>query len=441
MKRTTIFLMMFLTALCCALTVSAADYAVHSVTISGNAVEVSVTAKANCALWGAVYEESGKLTAAKSENVSGATDAQTVTLTFDNIPANAYAKAFLLDKETLSPLSASGDTRIAYAILYADGTMVFQHGDTPEDEREVISTYPVDMTGRYAIQEGYELAPWHDGEEEEGHETAVKKVIFADKIQPKSTAYWFYECANLTEIVNIENLDTSRVTDMSDMFALCGSLKTLDVHSFDTSNVTNMSGMFASCEKLTVLDVSGFNTANVTDMHFTFSDCWALTTLDVSKFNTANVTNMRGMFAHCWALKALDVSKFDTSNVTDMSRMFADCEALTVLDLKNFITDNVTSMYYMFHNSFSLTALDISGFKTKNVADVRKMFWNCSKLITIYASREFVTSQVLGSDDMFSDCSSLIGGKGTRYDKNHTDKEYAHIDGGAENPGYFTAKT
>ena len=41
---------------------------------------------------------------------------------------------------------------------------------------------------------------------------------------------------------------------------------------------------------------------------------------------------------------------------------------------------------------------------------------------------------------MFKNCTSLVGGKGTTYDANHVDKEYAHIDGGSSNPGYFTAK-
>ena len=37
-------------------------------------------------------------------------------------------------------------------------------------------------------------------------------------------------------------------------------------------------------------------------------------------------------------------------------------------------------------------------------------------------------------------CTRLVGGKGTAYDSNHTDAEYARIDGGLDNPGYFTAK-
>ena len=41
---------------------------------------------------------------------------------------------------------------------------------------------------------------------------------------------------------------------------------------------------------------------------------------------------------------------------------------------------------------------------------------------------------------MFYDCTRLVGGQGTTYDANHIDAAYAHIDGGASNPGYFSEK-
>ena len=50
MKR----LCVFVIALFCTLTASAAGDAIHSVTIDGNAVKVSVTAQADGALWAAV---------------------------------------------------------------------------------------------------------------------------------------------------------------------------------------------------------------------------------------------------------------------------------------------------------------------------------------------------------------------------------------------------
>ena len=41
---------------------------------------------------------------------------------------------------------------------------------------------------------------------------------------------------------------------------------------------------------------------------------------------------------------------------------------------------------------------------------------------------------------MFTGCEQLVGGKGTVYDEEHSNHDYAHIDGGTTNPGYFTEK-
>ena len=49
-------------------------------------------------------------------------------------------------------------------------------------------------------------------------------------------------------------------------------------------------------------------------------------------------------------------------------------------------------------------------------------------------------SKVTTSPGMFTDCASIVGGMGTTFDAGHVDKAYAHIDGGASNPGYFSEK-
>jgi hypothetical protein len=73
------------------------------------------------------------------------------------------------------------------------------------------------------------------------------------------------------------------------------------------------------------------------------------------------------------------------------------------------------------------------------------MFVNCSNLKTIYVGDGWSTEGLTGansSTNMFAACTSIVGGKGTTYDANHWDKEYARIDGGpeSETPGYLTEK-
>ncbi|MBR3413438.1 MAG: BspA family leucine-rich repeat surface protein [Bacteroidales bacterium] len=289
----------------------------------------------------------------------------------------------------------------------------------------------------------------------------------------------FQGCSGLTSL-DVSHFDTSNVTRMVYMFLGCSGLTSLDVSHFNTSKVTNMSGMFDSCRGLTSLDVSHFDTSKVTGMDFMFRGCSGLTSLDVSHFDTSNVTNMGYMFWDCSGLTSLDVSHFDTSKVSSMYSMysmFCGCSGLTSLDVSNFNTSNVTNMGYMFCGCSGLTSLDVSHFDTNKVTDMQGMFFGCSGLTnldlssfntsnviymnerghdgynfeeangmfegcinlkTIYAGEGWTTDKVTYSKVMFANCPNLVGGKGTRYDANHIDKAYAHIDGGPSNPGYLT---
>ena len=178
--------------------------------------------------------------------------------------------------------------------------------------------------------------------------TVVFDESFANFHDIYSTSKWFYSFRKLTSVIGLNNLDTSKVTDMSWMFSDCYSLEELDLSSFDTGKVTNMAHMFSDCHSLKELDLSSFNTGKVTDMSLMFFGCNSLEELDLSSFNTGKVTDMSSMFGVCNSLEELDLSSFDTGKVTNMGYMFSDCHSLEELDLSSFNTKNVTSMRGMF---------------------------------------------------------------------------------------------
>ena len=253
----------------------------------------------------------------------------------------------------------------------------------------------------------------------------------------------FLNCGKLIEL-NISNFNTSNVKIMSYMFQNCSKLIELDTSNFDTSNVTEMTSMFYGCKGLTTLNVSGFNTKNVTAMGSMFGGCSGLTTLDLSNFDTSKVTGMGGMFSGCSGLTTLDLSNFDTSNVTAMDAMFRGCSGLTTLDLSNFNVVAVKNASLMFYQCGNITTLNLSNFSTNNVENMYLMFGGCRNLTTIYVSEfnsetntGWTTTAVTNSKIMFSDCTKLVGGNGTTYNNNITDKTYAVIDT-ATTPGYLT---
>ena len=296
--------------------------------------------------------------------------------------------------------------------------------------------YGIKPTGVYSLNEGDYTPDWYKSDNDGANTNTIEKVVFDAsfaKARPTSCYKWFYGCTDLTTIEGIEYLNTENVTNMSYMFGYCSYLAPLDVSNFDTKNVTDMSYMFYGCSELTTLNVSNFDTKNVTDMSYMFYGCYGLTTLDVSKFDTKNVTNMSDMFLNCNALTTLDVSKFDTKNVTNMSRMFWGCYGLTTLDVSKFDTHNVTNMGYMFYGCEALKILDLSSFYTKNVTDMSWMFYYCSVLTTIYTSYKFVTTACKEDENMFKDCTNLVGA--VPYDENKVDDRMANY-----TTGYFTYK-
>ena len=196
---------------------------------------------------------------------------------------------------------------------------------------------------------------------------------------------------------------------------------------------SNNDGSNANIIKKVVFDAS-FANARPTSCYKWFYDCTNLTTIEgIEYLNTENVTNMGWMFSNCEALTILDVSNFDTKNVTNMRYMFSICFALTTLDVSNFDTQNVTNMSNMFSDCSALTTLDLSNFDTKNVTDMSWMFSFDTALITIYASDKFVTTACEKGQNMFKDCTNLVGA--VPYDENKRGKEMANC-----TTGYFTDK-
>ena len=248
----------------------------------------------------------------------------------------------------------------------------------------------------------------------------------------KNMVRMFHNCSALTAL-DVTKFNTGNVTNMRYMFCACSALTSLDVTKFNTGNVTDMGYMFYNCSKLTSLDVTKFNTAKVTDMSYMFLNCSKLTSLDVTKFNTGNVTNMNRMFYNCSKLTSLDVTNFNTMNVTNMRFMFYGCSSLTSLDVTKFNTEKVTNMNSMFYNCSKLTSLDVTNFNTENVTNMSYMFSSCSALTTIYASDEFVTTNVETGSNMFFNCIKLKGFIDNKNNSDKTDHTFANY-----KTGYFT---
>lgn len=124
-------------------------------------------------------------------------------------------------------------------------------------------------------------------------------------IFPKDSSHLFYSFVNCSEF-ELNDVDTSSVTNMGGMFENCTEVRNLDVSSFDTSNVTNMKSLFEQCSVLKSVSFgSKFITASVTDMSFMFNNCYNLESLDLSTFTITTNTKVDYMFYDCNELEVI----------------------------------------------------------------------------------------------------------------------------------------
>lgn len=257
----------------------------------------------------------------------------------------------------------------------------------------------------YELQYG-NRQDWND------HAAEIKKVVFKAGFRDEThttCSKWFSGCTNLTSIEGIENLNTSNVKYMNEMFGQCSNLETLDLSHFNTEKVGNMSNMFNGCTKL----------------H----------DLNISSFNTENVTNMYGMFYGCSSLDSLDLSHFNTRNVRKdgMNYMFNGCSSLSYLNVSNFTTDKPgMQLDGLFQGCSSVQTLDLSSFDTRGAGSVNYLFDGCSALQTIYVSDLFKIYGVKSSN-MFRDCHSLKGA--ISFEPTKKNETYANY-----KSGYLTKK-
>jgi surface protein len=291
-------------------------------------------------------------------------------------------------------------------------------------------------------------------------------------------SWMFYGCSALKSL-DLTNFNTAKVDFMIHMFYGCSALKSLDLTNFNTAKVTYMNNMFEGCSALTTIYASNkFVTDNVSNGSDMFTGCKSLKDYSDSKTDHtyancggtdgyftpggcgyAEFDNATGTLTFCykgvkpegaydlnvggsdpeWKTLGTNVNKvvfnasFANARPTSCYYWFCGCSKLTDIEgIENLNTENVTNMNSMFDRCSALTSLDLTNFNTAKVSDMSYMFMGCSALTTIFVSDKFVTDRVTDGRDMFHMCINLIGA--IEYDGSKSDHTYANYDNGYFSP-------
>ena len=291
-------------------------------------------------------------------------------------------------------------------------------------------------------------------------------------------SWMFYGCSALKSL-DLTNFNTANVDFMIHMFYGCSALKSLDLTNFNTAKVTYMNNMFEGCSALTTIYASDkFVTDNVSNGSDMFTGCKSLKDYSDSKTDHtyancggtdgyftpggcgyAEFDNATGTLTFCykgvkpegaydlnvggsdpeWKTLGTNVNKvvfnasFANARPTSCYYWFCGCSKLTDIEgIENLNTENVTNMNSMFDRCSALTSLDLTNFNTAKVSDMSYMFMGCSALTTIFVSDKFVTDRVTDGRDMFHMCINLIGA--IEYDGSKSDHTYANYENGYFSP-------
>ena len=210
---------------------------------------------------------------------------------------------------------------------------------------------------------------------------------------------------------DLNDIDTSKITDMSRLFADRWNMDALedyeyddddynfrefngDISKWDVSNVKNMYAMFFSSDFDG--EISKWNVSKVKDM----SAMFYLSEFDgdLSKWNVSKVTTMSEMFEKSkFSGKNGDISKWNVSKVKDMGDMFANSKFNGNLSYWN--VSNVIYMPRMFYNTDFNG--DISKWDVSNVKDMSSIFHNCYK-IDVDLSYWVLNDACLDDEDLFA---------------------------------------
>ncbi len=290
---------------------------------------------------------------------------------------------------------------------------------------------------------------------------------FADA-RPTSCRSWFSGMVNLASIAGIEHLNTSNVTDMSEMFSGCSSLESLDLGNFtfgsdartekflynnlalqtltipatavcwDAGACTGVGTQSAPC---ILVYPDGF-TPEVTEAGGSwyvwksgyFKDAGPkpyavlngnVLTLyyDQNRFSRPGTSYglNTGVENPGWYDKRASITKvvvnvnFAGARPTTCYRWFAGTKTKTVTNFRYINTSQVTNMAYMFSGCTSLESLDLAKINTAGVNTMEQMFNGCTKLATLDLSK-FNTSNVTNVSRMFDGCTGLTALNLSKFD-------------------------
>ena len=126
----------------------------------------------------------------------------------------------------------------------------------------------------------------------------------------------FEGCEDLFSI-DFSNIISSNVNNLSNTFKNCTSLEKINLGLFDTSKVERMDGLFYSCKNLVeIKGIENLDTIKLKNISEMFAYCKDLIFVNLSKFNFSNIINKENVFINNENLHYIDFGNITNINIS-----------------------------------------------------------------------------------------------------------------------------
>ena len=177
--------------------------------------------------------------------------------------------------------------------------------------------------------------------------STITKVKFINTVNGVGNLQNLFKGFSALQSIDFSNFYTTEVTSMESMFEDCTSLTVLNLIGLSGKSLTDLSSFVKGCTNLTSIDLSSlfaFTYSVVTDVTNIFNDCSSLKYVNFGNADLSHCTSYENMFLNCELIEIINLETVNMFGTTaSVAGMFSGCAELeTIYVSKNLDLSEVT---------------------------------------------------------------------------------------------------
>ena len=162
----------------------------------------------------------------------------------------------------------------------------------------------------------------------------------------------FTHCHALGGTLDLGKWNPISVTNIGQMFTGLYAIKTIDLTGWSvlSSSITSFDTLFQKCYNVEeIIGLNDLNFTPITNLSYMFSYCNWLKHFDMSKWDISNVTNISYMFQENYGIHTLNINNVNMNKVTNVTGCFDGARNLQLIFSNNSLSNVSKLADYLFN--------------------------------------------------------------------------------------------